>query len=249
MKNNDFEYIKQGKIKKIVIQNTRDPGFRFIVTDQRAISELYDILSTSKQVQTKSALEPDYVFEMQESSSKVYKFNYITGLDKTDAGNLYSDDKIYIVSKRIDNDIIKSLWNIRKPKDFSKKYYSTIIDEVEKYYKENGSGKSIGINLYDDVDVAKFILSTDLENFKTDLNSRVPGAEIMSAPKSSEKAKDYDITAAVKTVGYKTFLYKIEITFWDKKSNSQKKYYVKVSDESKDGRWTTKVDTQKPRDW
>ncbi|MBL4936060.1 hypothetical protein JK636_09825 [Clostridium sp. YIM B02515] len=249
MKNNDFEYIKQGKIKKIVIQNTRDPGFRFIVTDKKAISELYDILSTSKQVQTKSTLEPDYVFEMQESSSKVYKFNYITGLDKSEAGNLYNEDKVYVVSKRIDNDIIKSLWNIRKPKDFSSKYYETIINQVEKYYKENGAGKTIGINLYDDVDVAKFILSTDLENFKTNLNSKVPGAELMSTPKVSEKAKDYDITVGVKTVGYKTFLYKTEITFLDKKSNTQKKYYIRISDESKDGRWTTKVDTDRPTGW
>ena len=37
-KNNDFEYIKQGKVNKIVIENTRDKGFRFEITNQSTIS-------------------------------------------------------------------------------------------------------------------------------------------------------------------------------------------------------------------
>ena len=37
MKNNDFEYIKENKINKIIIQNTRDPGYRFIVTDKKEL--------------------------------------------------------------------------------------------------------------------------------------------------------------------------------------------------------------------
>jgi hypothetical protein len=249
MKNNDFEYIKQGKIKKIVIQNTRDPGFRFVVTDQKAILELYDILSSAKETITKSELEPDYIFEMEESPSKIYKFNYIAGLDKEDAGNLYSNDKVYLVSKRIDNDIIKSFWNIRKPKDFAKIYYGAILSSAKKYSDEEGDGRSIGINIYDDVDIAKFILSTDLEAFKYNLETNVSNAELIKIQNGKIDPKEYDINMAVKTVGYKTFLYKSEITFWDKKNRVQKKYYVTITDRFKDGRWTTKIDTEKPREW
>lgn len=251
MKNNDFEYIKQGKIKKIVIQNTRDPGFRFVVTDQKAILELYDILSTSKAVQAKSALEPDYIFEMEENRNNVYKFNYIVGLDKTDTGNLYSDDKIFTVSKRIDNDIIKNFWNIRKPREFSKVYYGTILDQVIKFSNEKAKGKSIGINIYDDVEAAKFILSTDLEVFKNNLASNADNVELIPWPKYNEQPKEYDIIMSVRTVGYKTNLYKCEITFWNKKEQKEDKYYVQVLDEHKDGRWNTKVYTSenKPTDF
>jgi hypothetical protein len=249
MKNNDFEYIKQGKIKKIVIQNTRDTGFRFIVTDKKAISELYDILSTAKEASTKSELEPDYIFEMEEGPNKVYKFNYIAGSDKKDAGNLYSEDKVYLVSERIDNDIIKSFWNIRKPKDFNKIYYGNILNMAEKYSREEGNEGKIGINIYDDVDVAKFILSTDLEEFKRTLASKLSNSELMIQPKGEQDQKEYDIVMNVKTVGYKTFLYKSEITFWDKQNKSEKKYYITMTYKSTDGRWTTKIDTQKQSGW
>ncbi|MCM0649480.1 hypothetical protein NBE98_14025 [Clostridium swellfunianum] len=249
MKNNDFEYIKQGKIRKIVIQNTRDTGFRFVVTDQKAISELYEILSTAKPAPVKSELEPDYIFEMEEGPGKIYRFNYIAGLDKKDAGNLYSEDKIYLVSERIDNDIIKSFWNIRKPKDFQKIYYGNILSFAEKYSKEEAKGKSIGINIYDDVEVAKFIFSADLEDFKSSLSGKGLNTELMTQAKGEEKQKEYDVVMNVKTVGYKTFLYKCEITFWDKENKSEKKYYITMTYKSSDGRWTTKVDTQKPTGW
>lgn len=249
MKNKDFEYIKQGKIRKIVIQNTRDPGFRFVVTDKKAISDLYDILSTAKPVQSRSALEPDYEFQMEESSTKVYKFSYIAGLDRKDAGNLYSDDKVYVVSKRIDNDIIKSLWNIRKPKDFNKIYYGLLLDQVQAYAKNEGKGKNIGVNLYNDIEAAKFIFSTDLEEFKSNLSSAANNAELMSAPKENEQPKNYDVVMSIKTIGYKTFLYKGELTFTDKQKNSEKKYYITIEDKDKVGSWRTTVDTAKPKDW
>ena len=126
VKNNDFEYIKQGRIKKIIIQSTRDKSFRFVVTDEIAIKDLYDILSTSKEVSTASTLESDYIFEMYEGVDKVHKFSYIAGLDEKDGANLYSADKSYIVSKRIDNDIIQNFWNIRKPLDFKTVYYDIL---------------------------------------------------------------------------------------------------------------------------
>jgi hypothetical protein len=247
LKNNDFEYIKQGKIQKIVIQNTRDPGFRFVVSDKKAISELYDILSGAKEVKAKTTLEPDYVFEMQESPNKIYKFNYIAGLDKTDGGNFYSDNKIYQVSKQLDSDIISSLWTIRKPKEFVKIYYGMILEEAEKISQEAGKDKTIGINIYNDIDVAKFVFSQDLESLKDELKQKVPNAEIKQTIKDKNaKEKEYNIDMNIKTQGYKTFLYKAEITFYNRTDKSEKKHYIKISDDEKIGRWQTQVFDKKP---
>ena len=51
-------------------------------------------------VDEKSELQPDYIFEIHEGGI-VHKFNYITGLDKNDYGNLYNDDSVYIVSREL----------------------------------------------------------------------------------------------------------------------------------------------------
>jgi hypothetical protein len=239
LKNTDFEYIKQGKIQKIVIQSTRDQGFRFIVTDQNAIRELYDILSTAKTSSQKSSLEPDYVFEMDEGNNKVHRFNYIAGLEKKDSGNLYSDDKIYVVSKRIDNDIIKSFWTIRKPKDFKEVYYGSMIDTLNQYLKDKNKNKTVGVSLKDDVESAKFILSTDLEDFKENLKSKFKNVSLADKDK-----ENYDIWVTIKTQGYKSTLYKAIVVFWDKNEKSEKKYYI--FDKYENGRWNVKISEEKP---
>lgn len=239
LKNNDFEYIKQNKIEKIVIQNTRDQGYRFVVTDKTAIQELYEILSTAKEVKEKSTLKPDYVFEMHEAHDKVHKFNYVAGLDKKNGGNLYSDDKIYIVSKRIDNDIIKSFWNIRIPKDFTDVYYNSILKVLNEYSKSAKNNKNIGINLSEDIDVAKFILSTDLEDFKSKLKDKYDNASLVEGDDSK-----YNVLMTVKTQGYKRLLYKSIITFYDRTEKSEIKYYIKS--EYVNRSWNTKVYNSKP---
>ncbi|WP_027623605.1 hypothetical protein [Clostridium lundense] len=239
LKNNDFEYIKQNKIEKIVIQNTRDQGYRFVVTDKRAIQELYEILSSAKEAKEKSTLKPDYVFEMHEAHDKVHKFNYIAGLDKKDAGNLYSEDKIYIVSKRIDNDIIKSFWNIRIPKDFTDIYYNSILKVLNEYSKSVNKNKNIGINLDEDIDISKFILSTDLEDFKSKLKGKYNNASLVEGDNSK-----YNVVMTVKTQGYKRLLYKSIITFYDRVDKSETKYYVKA--EYKSRSWNVEVSNSRP---
>lgn len=239
LKNTDFEYIKQGKIQKIVIQSTRDQGFRFIVTDQNAIRELYDILSTAKTSNEKSSLEPDYVFEMDEGNNKVHKFNYIAGLEKKDSGNLYSNNKIYVVSKRIDNDIIKSFWTIRKPKDFQEVYYGSMIEALNQYLKDKDKNKAVGVSLKDDVESGKFILSTDLEDFKGNLKSEFKNVSLADKDK-----ENYDIWVTIKTQGYKSTLYKAIVVFWDKNERSEKRYYI--FDKYENGRWNIKVSEEKP---
>lgn len=242
LKNNDFEYIKQNKIQKIVIQSTRDQGFRFVVTDQNAISELYKILSSAKQVKQKTTLDADYIFEMDEGQGTVHKFKYVAGLDKSNYGNLYSDDKIYVVSTRIDNDIIKNFWNIRKPKDFQNIYYDSLLRTVNQYFKDKDKTKTIGVNIKDDVDVAKFILSTDLQNFTDTLTSNYKGIEIAGADQDK-----YQILITIKTQGYKSTLYKAIVTFWDKTLQTENKYYI--FDKYENGNWNIQITADKPEDF
>ncbi|MDF2881913.1 MAG: putative lipoprotein [Clostridiaceae bacterium] len=244
LKNNDFEYIKQNKVQKIIIQSTRDKGFRFLVTDTKAISELYDILSSAKTVKEKTNLEPDYIFEMYEGNNIVHKFKYVAGLDRKDFGNLYSDNKIYIVSKRIDNDIIKSFWTIRKPKDFEVIYYKSIINAIEKYGTNANGTKKVGINIYDDVDVAKFILSTDLEDFKSELSSKTKNTQLMT---NAAEKENYDSIISVQTQGYKSTLYKAIITFTDKSNNNEKKVYI--LDKYESGQWNMNISETKQSDF
>lgn len=217
MKNKDFEYIKEGKINKVTIQNIRDKGFTFIVTDKNSIRELYNILSEAKEVNNKISLEPDYTLEFYESIDKVHKFNYVAGLDKTDAGNLYGDNKIYIVSKSLDDNIIKNFWDIRIPKEFKNVYYNSMIKALEDYSKDLKSDEKIGLDI-DDEEVAKFIMTMDIEEFKENLKSN---EEII---KNDDRNK-YDITMDISTEGYKSHIYKCIITFLNKKTKKETKYY------------------------
>lgn len=247
LKNNDFEYIKQGKVKQIVIQNTRDSSYKFVVTSSSAISEMYDILSDAKPVATKSPLDPDYTFILYENAKVVHKFNYIVGLDSKENGNLYSDDKCYIVPSRIDSGILKNFSGQRTPKDFNKLYYNFIIQCMNKYKKDTKSGnKSFIVDLNDDVDVAKYIFSTDLAQFEQDLPSN---AKYMK--KQSDTA---DITETVVTTGYKYgsfkykssksntgYIYRATVTFEDNSTKEDKKYYIVGTYLNEDDGWNIDI--------
>lgn len=223
LKNEDFNYMNQGKIRKIIIQSTRDKGFRFVVTSPQTINEIYDILSSAKVTSTKSTLEPDYVFDLYKSDKVKYdSFYYVAGLDKKDSGNLYNSKKSYIVSGRIDNDIIKDFLDIdakRLPNNFNKVYYPMILQALTQYQNSGvDKNKSIGINFRDDVNALKYVLSTDIEDFKKKLPAN---ASIIKDDKVST-----DIVEKVETRGYKNDVYKCKITFYDNKTMVQKVYYA-----------------------
>jgi hypothetical protein len=242
LKNTDFEYIMQGKIKDIVIQSTRDPGFKFVVSDQNAISDLYGVLSSAKVVTEKSTLDPDYILELDEGNGTVHKFEYVAAVGKTGSGNLYSDNKIYTVSKRIDNDIIKNFWNIRKPKNFESIYYNSLKTTIDEYFSDKDKDQSIGVNLIDDVDVAKFLLSADLEDLQDSLKCKYKNLEIVK-----ENKDQYDIFVTIKTQGYKSTLYKAIVTFWDKKNQTEVKYYI--FNKYENGGWNVSITKDKPADF
>jgi hypothetical protein len=237
-RNRDFEYIKQNKVNKVIIQSTRDSGFRFTVTDKRTIRDLYDILSKANPVEEKSNLQPDYIFEMYEDS-QVYKFSYVAGLDKQNLGNFYSDEAIYIVSKRIDNDIVRNLWNIRKPREFHNVYYKSILMVLNKISSEIDSEYKVGINISEDIDVAKYLLSMDIDNFTENYRAIMRNAELVSQNKET-----FDVLVTVKTYGYRSDVYKSIITVQNKKEKSEVKYYVNNRHEN--GEWDYNVTLERP---
>ncbi len=241
-KNEDFEYLKNGNVEKIVIQSTRDAGFRFIVTDKSTIKDLYSLLSSGKIVEEKSDLNPDYIFEIYQSSEKVYFFNYVAGISGGE-GNFYNDEKIYRVNKRLDNDIISNMAYLRKPRDFKDIYYGSILSVLSKYGSEiNPEGKEIGINLSEDLDIAKYLLSADLEDFKYELKNTMKKGVLIDG-----ENKDYPLILTVKTDGYKTNVYKSILTLYNKADASEKQYYVRGDHEN--GSWNIKVFNEKPADW
>ncbi len=242
MKNTDFEYIKQNKIQKIIIQSTRDTGFKFIVTDKRAMNDLYDILSSAKVVQQKTDLEPDYVFEFYEGADKVHRFSYVVGIQKKGLGNFYGDNKSYVVSTRVDNDIIKNLSTLRKPRAFEDLYYDVILNFLDKYGNTLPKDKKVGINVSDDVEVAKYILSTDIEYFKINLDNKMNNAALVNKNK-----EDFDILISVKTYGYKTKVYKSTITVYNKADNSEIKYYAMCKYDDKS--WNIDISTERQKDF
>lgn len=237
--NNDFEYIKEGKADKIIIQSTRDQGFRFIVTDKSTIGDMYDILSSAKKVDEKSELQPDYIFEIHENGT-VHKFNYITGLDKNDYGNLYSDDAVYIVSKRIDHDIIRNLWNYRAPREFKVTYYGSILQFLNAFGKDiTANSKKVGIDLSQDVEGAKYQLSLEIEEFEEELAKTMSTAKIVD-----NNSEEFDVLVSIKTQGYKTKVYKAVITVFDKVDKSETKYYINNIHEN--GEWEINVTNTRP---
>lgn len=239
LKNNDFDYMTENKVDKIVIQSNRDPRFRFVVTDKGTIQDLHKILSEAKVANEKTSLEPDYIFEIHQNDETVIKFNYVVGLQEKKQGNFYNDDKAYVVSKRIDNDIIRNLSTLTKPRKFEELYYDTILKFIDKYGDSFDTNKKIGVNISDDVEVLKYVLSTDLEYFKDRLNDKLPNAKVVNKNKN-----DFDILVNVKTYGYKTTIYKSIITLQDKSNNTENKYYVLCNYE--DNSWSIDVSKEKP---
>lgn len=131
LKNQQFDYIKQNKVDKIIIQSVRDSGFRFVVNDPKAIDDIYKILSDGSEVSKKSSLDPDYIFEVC-TGDEVRKYQYVVGANEHGTGNFYDDDKAFSVPKNLENTIMQNLSFIRKPRDFNYIYYQSILKVIDK---------------------------------------------------------------------------------------------------------------------
>ncbi len=216
-KNTDFEFLNTEDIDSIIIQSTRDKGFRFIVTDKSTINGLYESLSSAKKTEDVIGHDPDYIFEIHDMDGQVVSYNYVAGVSDQKKANFYSDEGSYIVTDRIDNNLIQNLYSIRKPMFFEDIYYGSLLDLI-KMVKEEYNGKGIGIKFYDDVETLKYQLSRDIEDFRS--QALKEGAVVLSHGEKAEAVLD------VKTQGYTTLVFKAVVNLKIDSDFVDKNYYI-----------------------
>lgn len=232
--NGYFDYLLSGKVDVISIQSVRDKSFKFLVTDEKAIQSMHELLSKAKVSEEKSDLQPDYIFEIK-MGSEIKQFNYIVGAYE---GNFYDENENFTVSKRLDESIIQNLSIIRKPRDFEYIYYNSILDvmNLKKEVLNNGNNK-IGIDVENDIDCLKYIFSTDIEDFLSRARRITSNVEIVN-----NNEEDFDIVIKVKNRGHNTTVYKSNITVEDKKNKVEYYYYIVGENEFKE--WNIDIYTK-----
>ena len=236
-KNLDFEFLNDENLSTIIIQSTRDKGFRFVVTDKNTIKELYASLSSAKASEVRTDFDSDYIFEFQFLDGETVYYNYVAGVSDLGKGNFYSEESSYIVADRIDNNLIRNLYTLRKPKFFEDIYYNSILDLV-KIVKEEYADQQIGVKFYDDVDILRYQLSTDIEKFRA--NALSEGAVLLSTGEKS------DVVLEVKTQGYTTIVYKAIVTLKVDSEYINKKYYIFAKYDNDIKGWETLITDTKP---
>ena len=243
LKNNDFEYIKENKVNQIIIQSTRDAGFRFVVTDKNAINDIYNIVSSGRIKESKSKLDADYIFDIY-IGEDVKSYKYVVSANDSDTGNFYDDEKAYLISKNLDDTIIKNLSFVRKPRDFEDIYYKCILDVLEEKKNSLKEDNKVGVNIAGDVDCLKYMFSIDLEQFKKDIDKILPGTTLVE-----NNSDDFDTVITVKNRGYSSKIFKTTITVDDKKNKIYETYYVSAVYESKG--WDIDIGevNTKPENW
>lgn len=241
-RNDQFEYIKENRVDKIIIQNVRDSGFRFIVNDSSAIDDIYSMLSKGREVSEKSSLDPDYIFEIH-IGEEVKKYEYVVGANERNKGNFYDDDHIFSISKSLDNTIMQNLSFIRKPRDFEYVYYQSILKVVE-LKKQELTDNNVGIDISGDVDCLKYMFSMELDEFKKNLNKELPSVDLVK-----NNYSDFDAIVKVKNRGYSSTLFKTLITIEDKKDKVYENYYVTAEYNFKDWDINISDPNVKPDEW
>lgn len=244
-RNNDFEYMVNNKVEKIVIQNSRDTGFRFVVTDSRAINDIYEILRSGKVKEEKTSLDSDYVFEIHMIGNEIKYYNYVVAVDKKNVGNFYNDEVAYNISSNLDDTILNNLEFIRKPKNFDDIYYNSIL-KVLKIKKEEltSSDNKVGINISGDVDCLKYMFSVALKDFEKNISDIIPNAELVK-----NNSDEFDTIISVSNNGYSTKLFKTTITVNNKKDKIYGTYYIKGIYEYKEWKISVSDLDTKPSDW
>lgn len=232
--NGYFDYVGSGKVDQISIQSVRDKSFKFLVTDEKAILNMYNLLSKAKVSESRSDLQPDYIFEIT-MGNEVKQFNYVVGAYE---GNFYDDEMSFTVSKRLDEGILQNLSIISKPRTFEYIYYEPILDIINNLSNTlDYANSKVGIDIKDDVACLKYIFSTDLESFLEKARKKAPNIEIIDNNES-----DFDIIISIKNRGYSSTQYKSNITVEDKKEKQQYYYYVVGENEYKE--WNIDIYTE-----
>ena len=243
-KNDDFNYMKTNKVDEIIIQNTRDSGFRFKVTDQKAIEDIYNALASGNPKSAKSSLDADYIFEIH-CGDEIKKYKYVVGVDESGKGNFYDDEKAYKVPKNLDQTIINNLSFIRRPREFNSIYYGTIMTVLDMNKDQLINPKyKVGINMQGDLDCVKYLFSVELQQFQKELQKVIPGAGIIS-----NNNDEYNVIVTVQNKGYESETFRTLITIDNKLENTSQKYYVVGHYEFKKWEITVGKDGKKPENW
>lgn len=242
-RNKDFDYIKDKQVDRIIIQSARDTGFRFVVTDQNAIDDIYETLRDGKIEDSKTDLAPDYVFEIHIGDEVKY-YKYVAYLDSNGVGNFYDDQSNYKISKNLDETILQNLSFIRKPRDFDNIYYKSIIEVLQAEQTKLSSDNKVGIDINGDVDCLKYMFSVELEGFKKDIKDVIPNISLIE-----DNKENYDTIITVKNKGYSSKIFKTTITVDNKKDKVYETFYVKGSYEYKNWNITVSEPNEKPNDW
>lgn len=241
LKNNYFEYLNTNNVDKISIQSTRDPGFKFIVTEDNAIKDMYTLLSKAEVSETKSDLEADYIFEFN-LGDEIKSFYYVVGINE---GNFYNDEIVFSVSKRLDEGIIKNLSVIRKPREFDYIYYESILELLDILKgKVSLADYKVGINIQSDVECLKYVFSIDLQKFIESAKKIVPNIELV---KNNEE--EFDIVLTLNNRGYDSTNYKSKITVNNKKDKIVDEYFVTGINEYKEWDITISEPNDPPKGW
>lgn len=243
LKNEQFEYIKQNRVDKIIIQNVRDSGFRFVVTDNKAITDIYKILADGKEVSKKSSLDPDYIFEVY-IGEEIKKYQYVVGDNESDTGNFYDDDKAFSVPKNLENTIMQNLSFIRKPRNFEYIYYQSILKVIQNKKDVLSKLNKVGVDINSDNDCLKYVFSVDLEQFKKNLNDTLPNLTLVN-----NNSGDFDAVIRVKNRGYNSTVFKTLITVENNNDKSSDRYYITAEYNYKD--WDIKISepNKVPQSW
>lgn len=235
--NGYFNDIKNNGIDAISIQNMRDKSFKFLVTNETAILNMYNLLSKAKESEVKSELDPDFIFEIQ-SGDKIISFNYVVGSNK---GNFYNEDISFTMTKRLDEAIMQNLSIIRKPRYFEYIYYNSILD-VMKLNKEDMKDKKVGINISEDIDALKYIFSSDIEDFLSKARDISKEVEIVK-----NNASEFDYVITVKNRGHDTTIYKSNIILDNKETKLEYNYYVFGEYEFKEWNYNVYINSEVPK--
>lgn len=234
--NEDFKWVTPENLAKIVVQSTRDIGFRFVVTDADTIRELHESLAAAMPMEETNTMEPDYIFEFTTYDNEVRKFYYTSGVGtQEDGGNFYNDDKVYLVLNRIDASLIKNLFALRKPQDFFQGYYGSILEAARKV-REDFPDRSLGIMINEDKEMLKFQMSYEILDFNLELNG------LGIHPVYSDR--ETDVVMNIRTRGYKTNLYKALVEVRDNINKKTIRYYILASYANE--AWTTQVSDELP---
>lgn len=242
LKNEYFEKFKAENISEISIQSVRDPGFKFIVKEPKAIGEMYTLLDKSKDSENKTELSPDYIFEFK-MGDEIQTFNYIVGAHE---GNFYNDTNSFTVSSRLDEGIVKNLSFTRKPRDFELIYYNSILNVLNLKKKEfTDTPHKVGIDIQGDIECLKYVFSTDIESFLKKARKSIPDIELVNNNES-----DFDIVLTIKNKGYDTTTYRSKLSVNNKKDKIQEDYYIKATNRFKE--WniiTSDPNISNPSEW